>query len=356
MNKHTIDDLYQMQSLSLDAKIRMSMARIEGWIDEFGIDGVYVSFSGGKDSTVLMDIIRNKMGYNDIPALFVDVPTQYPELKKFAQTWDNVEVVHPSISFMEVCEKYGFPLISKEISQYIYEEKIYLSKNHDKPSVRSKKLNGELIDKTTGELSQYNVPQWKFLLDAPFSISHLCCNTMKKAPAKKYEKQTKRKPIMAQMADESRARKQKWIQNGCNAFNVKRPTSNPMSFWTEQDILTYIHTYRLPICCVYGDVVEDWKMSKDVAGQMSISDIKGFEEYKQFDGNKPPLKTTGCKRTGCMLCGFGCHLEKSPNRFEMLKETHPGMYRMLDVIKNNGITMREAIEWINEHGNMDIKL
>lgn len=97
-------------------------------------------------------------------------------------------------------------------------------------------------------------------------------------------------------------------------------------------------------------------MSKDVAGQMSISDIKGFEEYKQFDGNKPPLKTTGCKRTGCMLCGFGCHLEKSPNRFEMLKETHPGMYRMLDVIKNNGITMREAIEWINEHGNMDIKL
>lgn len=57
-----------------------------------------------------------------------------------------------------------------------------------------------------------------------------------------------------------------------------------------------------------------------------------------------------------MLCGFGCHLDKSPNRFELLKETHPGMYKLLDVVKNNGVTMREAIEWINQHGNMNIKL
>ena len=59
-----------------------------------------------------------------------------------------------------------------------------------------------------------------------------------------------------------------------------------------------------------------------------------------------------------MLCGFGCHLEKSPNRFEMLKETHPGMYGMLDRVKNNGVTMREAIEWVNENSNgkVNIKL
>ena len=78
-------------------------------------------------------------------------------------------------------------------------------------------------------------------------------------------------------------------------------------------------------------------------------------DYGLFDKETPLYKTTGCERTGCMLCGLGCHLEKNPNRFEMLKQTHPKMYALLDVAKNNGVTFREAIDWINEHGNMNIK-
>ena len=125
-NKHTLGDLYQMQSLPLQSKIRMTERRIEGWIDEFGEEGVYISFSGGKDSTVLMDIIRNKMGCN-IPAMFVDVPTQYPELKEFAKTWDNLDIIRPNISFMEVCDKYGFPLISKEVGESVNGARKYLT-------------------------------------------------------------------------------------------------------------------------------------------------------------------------------------------------------------------------------------
>lgn len=49
-NKHVISDLYQMQSLSLNAKVRMTQRRIREWVDEYGEDGVYISFSGGKDS------------------------------------------------------------------------------------------------------------------------------------------------------------------------------------------------------------------------------------------------------------------------------------------------------------------
>ena len=125
--KHTAADLKQMQSLPLEAKVAMTKARIEAWIREFDSDGCYISFSGGKDSTVLMDIIRNEMRERDIPAMFVDVPTQYPELRDFAKTWDNVEIVRPKVSFMEVCDKYGFPLISKEVSESVYGARRYLT-------------------------------------------------------------------------------------------------------------------------------------------------------------------------------------------------------------------------------------
>lgn len=125
--KHEMWELKQMQSLSLNSKIEMTKTRIKAWVNEYGEDGVYISFSGGKDSTVLLDIVRNQMGYKNIPAVFIDVPTQYPELREFAKTFDNVEIIKPKISFMEVCEKYGFPLISKEVSECVQGARKYLT-------------------------------------------------------------------------------------------------------------------------------------------------------------------------------------------------------------------------------------
>lgn len=118
-NKHTMTDLYQMQSHPLSEKIKMTKRRIDEWVDRFGEEGVYVSFSGGKDSTVLVDIVRNVCNYKDIPLVFVDVPTQYPELKEFAKTFDNLVILKPKISFAQVCKKYGFPMISKEVSNCV---------------------------------------------------------------------------------------------------------------------------------------------------------------------------------------------------------------------------------------------
>lgn len=189
---------------------------------------------------------------------------------------------------------------------------------------------------------------------ADFSVSDKCCNEMKKKPVHKYGKETGRKPITAQMASESRLRTQNWLQNGCNGFQMKSPISNPMSFWTEQDVLLYIKLNNLPICSVYGDVVVDYDAENNVEGQMNMSELSA--DFGLFDLGNRPLKTTGCDRTGCVLCGFGCHLEKEEeSRFLRLKETHPGLYGLLDVVKNNGVTYREALEWINEHGNMNIK-
>lgn len=131
-NKHTMDDLYQMQSLPLSAKISMTARRINEWVNEFGEDGVYLSFSGGKDSTVLGHIIREVCGYKNIPFVFVDVPTQYPELKQFAQTFDNLVILKPKISFAQVCEQYGFQMISKEVSECVYYAKKHLKSIVDK--------------------------------------------------------------------------------------------------------------------------------------------------------------------------------------------------------------------------------
>ena len=100
----------------------------------------------------------------------------------------------------------------------------------------------------------------------------------------------------------------------------------------------------------YGEVVVDYEGMGQLKGQMSIADYMTASEKEEFELDKPLLKTTGCRRTGCILCGFGCHLEKlGQGRFERLRETHPKVLKSLDIIQNSGITYREAIDWINEN-------
>ena len=147
--------------------------------------------------------------------------------------------------------------------------------------------------------SGYNLEHYKYLLDADFKISARCCNITKKKPSHKYERKTKRKPILGITADESRIRQQSWFRTGCNAFDLAYPHSTPMAFWTEQDVLSYFVENNLEICSIYGDIIQD---------------------------KEGLYQTTGRQRTGCVYCPLGCHLEKEPNRFQRLKETHPKLY------------------------------
>ena len=107
------------------------------------------------------------------------------------------------------------------------------------------------------------------------------------------------------MASESLQRRIQWENNGCNGFNMKSPISNPMSFWTEQDVLAYIKLTEISYCSVYGEIEE-------INSQTSLF--------------KTSLRCTGCQRTGCMFCMFGVHLEHEPNRFQKMKNTHPKQY------------------------------
>ena len=237
----------------------------------------------------------------------------------------------------------------ENISQELYQENVK-NGTHWK-NFRFQMVMGNIPSEKGYSRSRYSAERYKFFLDADFEISSKCCNIMKKTPIKKYSKDTHRVPITAQMADESRLRTQQWIKAGCNGFEMKNPISNPMSFWTEQDVLMYIKLNNLPICSVYGDIVYD----SDIDGQITIFDYEGVSTKEMIMDNIPKLKTTGCSRTGCVCCGFGAQCRED-DRFVQLKQSHPQMYKILDVAKNNGYTMREAIEWCNEHGNLNIKL
>ena len=324
MNKHQPHDLKQMQSLPLEAKIMMTKRRIRDWYEHW--EGqVCVSFSGGKDSTVLKHIVDNTPGVYDVPAVFVNTGLEYPEIQRFVRDvksgkYDcfnsNVEIVRPKMKFSEVVLHYGYPVVSKEVARAVRWARSDSLKSKE---YYMKRFNGELLDRD-GQKSMFNMEKLKFLIDSDFAVDSSCCDVMKKAPLKKYQKQTGRKPIIGTMASESRMRYKNWLQFGCNAFDSKDPTSKPMSFWTEQDVLHYLKKFNVPYCSVYGDIIIKETDKEVMNGQINMIDI--LKDYEPQD----LLTTTGCDRTGCIFCMFGCHLEKEPNRFQRLKETHPRQY------------------------------
>lgn len=281
--------LKQMQGLPLEVKIEKTKLRIREWYEHW--EGmVYVSFSGGKDSTVLLYLARQL--YPDIIAVFIDTGLEYPEIKQFVKTIDNVKTIIPKMPFNNVIEKYGYPVISKEQSQFIQQYK-----NAKSEKTKHTRLYGNKWG--MGKISE----KWKFLLNAPFKISDRCCEIMKKRPVKQYEKETGLKPFIGTMASESSKRVQDYLKTGCNAFDVKRKISKPLGFWTEQDVLEYLDVFKLPYASVYGDIT-----------------------IKQKEDGSTSRKCSGVDRTGCVFCMYGIHLEKGVNRFQRMKESHPQLH------------------------------
>lgn len=183
---------------------------------------------------------------------------------------------------------------------------------------------------------------------------------MKKAPMHSYAKRTGRVPMTAQMASESRLRTANWLKNGCNGFGMKSPISNPMSFWTEQDVLEYIFLNKVPIASVYGKVLAEGDKGRERGRR------RDAKEMGIFDVGRPLYTTTGCSRTGCVFCGFGCHREKTPNRWERAEKfSKPEIIDYMlrgGGFDGNGIWKPDkrglgfwfVIEWINVHGKLQI--
>ena len=253
----TRNDLWQMQHLPLEVKVRLSEARIRQWVQEFGEDGVYVSFSGGKDATVVSHLVDRVFPGNQIQRIFVNTGLEYPEIVEFVKREPRARLIRPALNFKQVIQKYGYPVANKEVSKRIHEYRAAVAKGKDVTQTSAyKEFNGLQTFQGRVEIcdSEYNKTNWKFLLDAPFKIINRCCDVMKKAPLHHVDGL---KPITGQLAEESRARQKNWVQHGCNAFDSKNPISNPIAFWREQDVLEYIKENNIQIASVYGEIIPD---------------------------------------------------------------------------------------------------
>lgn len=292
--KPSLETLSIRQNYSLGAKVVIAEQRIREWYDHWkGL--VYVAFSGGKDSTVLLHLVRSL--YPDVPAVFSDTGLEFPEIRSFVKTIDNVIWVKPKIPFTKVIKKYGYPIISKKVAMGFDRIRTTLDPDVQIPM----RLYGG-INPTSGKKQAATVPKkWQYLLDAPFKISDRCCDVMKKAPMRRYEKESGRKPFIGTMAADSDQRLKNYLRNGCNAFHLNKPMSTPLSIWKEQDIWAYIKKFDIPVCSIYA---------------------------------------LGYERTGCVFCGFGCHM-KSVNQFELLKKTHPTLYSYC----MDKLGMQEVLDW-----------
>ena len=302
----------QRKYLPYETKLRLTETRIREWHENWG-GQVYLSYSGGLDSTVLLHMIRKVLG-DDIPAVFSNTGLEFPEIVRFArQASGEFAEVRPRdkdgrrIIFKQVVEKYGFPIISKENALRI--EKLRHGNLCDR--YRQLLLYGDERGK------RYTLSKkWHFLVGTKFDVSEKCCHVMKKAPFHKYEKETGRKPYIGTTQDEGEMRARLYARTGCNVYDGTTIKSQPLGFWTRQDVLRYAVENDVPICSVYGDI------------------------RQTADGS---YYTTKEQRTGCMFCAFGAHLEAEPNRFQRLSCTHQRAYRYCMNLENNGTKYKDAL-------------
>lgn len=260
--------LNRRMNYPLDHKILLAKRRIQHAINTYGVNNCYVSFSGGKDSTVLSHLVLS-MGYK-MDHAFSNTRLEYPECVDFATKWckkNNVKLhmIYPEVLPWEVWKKHGYPMFSKETADLL--ERIRLKQ----------KVNPKKMKKVRSFLKYKNV-----------KLSSKCCYFLKKKPLKKWQKESgKSVAFMGIRAEESQMRRVVWVRKGCVYKTKEQIVVNPIIFFTEKDIQDYAKKYKIRFADIY---------------------------YKGF------------KRNGCVCCGFGCHLS-GENNFVKLKKLNPALYK-----------------------------
>lgn len=259
---------------------------IRDTINKYGEDKFYLSFSGGKDSTILHYLIDMALPNNNIPRVYSNTGIDLNEVTKFVKEMslsDNrIIMIKPSLPIKETLDKYGYPFKSK-LHSYLVEKYQRLGmtkgvKNYleigDKPHLRScpKKL------------------RYQFTKEFNIKISDRCCLEMKEKPLTKWSKENNKNIAITgiMVAEGGRRTKSKCF------VKVSKNISffNPLSKVTEEFEKWFLEQYKIKLCKLYY----------------------------------PPYNFI---RTGCKGCPFALNLE---NELHMLDQYFPNERKQCEII------------------------
>ena len=163
---------------------------IKDTINKYGEDNFYLSFSGGKDSTILHYLLDMALPGNNIPRVYVNTGIEYIYIYEFVKEMANndkrIVIISPTNNIKRTLKEYGYPFKSK---QHSHDLMVYQNSGMCK-TVR--KYLG--IEKGSNIIKCPNVLKYQFTNNFNINISDKCCLKMKKEPVHKWEKENN-KPI-----------------------------------------------------------------------------------------------------------------------------------------------------------------
>lgn len=218
------------------------LQKIKDTVEQYGEDRFYISFSGGKDSTVMSSLFDMAIPGNTIPRIFADTGIEMNHIRDFvrqkAEQDDRVVMIRPSIPITTMLQEKGYPFKSKQHSHVVG---IY--QRHG--------MNSKTVQKYLYSDSRYTCPKvlrYQFTSEFNMKLSHDCCNELKKKPIKKWAKENKKNCVALGL----RAREGGNRENvHCVAIRGRQVTFNPLVMCTDEWMEWVISTYHIEICDLY---------------------------------------------------------------------------------------------------------
>lgn len=312
-NIHTWDDLRLWQSWDLDSKIEYAQERITAGLS--CMTNPCVAFSAGKDSTVLLHLLRQVRP--DIITIYGNTTIEFPECVKFARQlardWNlNYHEAKPDVTFWWVVENYGWPLLGKEFGvggvAHKSSRETFFAERVGNPDLAE-------FAALSGRDRQYAIQQ-----EVP--ISSACCTYLKERPSERLQKQLGVDGVfLGIMAAESRRRTFNFLQYGdlYQLTNGKQWKCHPLSIWTDYDIWAYIRRFDVPYAPLY-----DMGYINEQSGERICH-----------------------KRNGCMFCGMD--LAFPDNHFSIMRRTHPAAWRTAMIHKGLGQILLKLRLALDDH-------
>lgn len=354
---------HEIKKWKLKDKIFFSKTKIKEFIkhcEKNNINEITISFSGGKDSTVLLDLVvrthlemKSKIKLIPIYAAEITFSSTLPFIKEVISEYQkinkclyNLDFKLPIMPWKYILEQKGFPIYSKQFATLL--NRLKRCKTHNgiskmcfgiEQTARYKISKTRLFLLDDDMMKDHNINnEYKIRL-----FSEKCCNYVKGNV-----KKDKRPSFIGTMASESFMREKSWYNFGCNIFHKNKLMSRPLSIWTSENIWEYIKKNKILVNPAYN------------------FDYNANEQNLRFE------------RLGCSACPFGSSMEeliykrkykntdtdewffdnsyKIMNRFEKLKEYSPALYKsqiwltgMYKVLIDMNIKIRNDLEYKKEY-------